>query len=357
MSAEQNQPKRKTNVEFAGLSNSERVTSRHIAKAAGVSQTTVSRVLSGSNLVTPDTRARVMQVLEEYGYQPNAIAQAMVTGRTSTIGVVVDGITNPFYPELLEAIANAMEGSGYRMTLWSSGAASEPAAIEAISQRLVDGIIFTGAVADSPALQEATKGEAPLVLLNRYVDGVRCDTVTTDNVSGGRAAAEHLLSLGHRSLGVIGAAPDLSTAREREQGFREALAAHGLEPWIDRGQPSFHLGWEALQELATMPERPTAVFCMNDITAFGVLSAAQRFGLSVPGDLSVLGFDDIDMAQWETFNLTTVRQPIVEMAQNAVRLLQERIEDPTRKPRHRCLEARVILRDTTGAPGARSGRS
>jgi LacI family transcriptional regulator len=329
-----------------------RVTSRDIARAAGVSQATVSRVLQGSNLVSRDTRARVMQVLEQYGYQPNAIAQAMVTGRTSTIGVVVAGITNPFYPELLEAIAKAIEGSGYRMTLWSSGAASEPAAIEAISQRLVDGIIFTGAVADSPALREATKGQAPLVLLNRYVEGVRCDTVTTDNVNGGRAAAEHLLSLGHRSLGIIGAAPDLSTAREREHGFREVLTANGLDYWADRGQPSFNLGLEAVHEIATMPQPPSAVFCMNDITALGVLSAARRAGLAVPGDLSVLGFDDIDMAQWEPFNLTTVRQPISEMAQSAVRLLHERIEDPQRKPRHRCLEARIILRDTTGAPGA-----
>ena len=322
-----------------------------------MSQTTVSRVLQGSDLVSRDTRARVMQVLEQYGYQPNAIAQAMVTGRTSTIGVVVAGITNPFYPELLEAIAKAIEGSGYRMTLWSSGAASEPAAIEAISQRLVDGVIFTGAVANSPALREAKKGQAPCVLINRYVDGVRCDTVTTDNVNGGRAAAEHLISLGHRSFGVIGAAPDLSTARQRELGFREVLEANGLDYWAERGQPSFNLGWEAVQEIATMPKPPSAVFCMNDITALGVLSGARRAGIAVPGDLSVLGFDDIDMAQWEAFNLTTVRQPIAEMAQVAVRYLHERIEDPRRKPRHRSLEARVILRDTTGAPGAASRSS
>jgi LacI family transcriptional regulator len=295
-----------------------------------------------------------MQVLEEYGYQPNAIAKAMVTGRTSTIGVVVAGITNPFYPELLEAIAKAIEGSGYRMTLWSSGAASEPAAIEAISQRLVDGIIFTGATQNSPALQVAMKGQAPLVLINRYVDGVRCDTVTTDNINGGRAAAEHLLSLGHRSLGIIGAAPDLSTAREREQGFREVLKAHGLDYWVDRGQPSFSLGWEAVHEIATLANPPSAVFCMNDITALGVLSGARRAGVTVPDDLSVLGFDDIDMAQWEAFNLTTVRQPIADMAQIAVRLLHDRIADPQHKPRHRSLEARVILRDTTGPPRATS---
>jgi LacI family transcriptional regulator len=329
---------------------SARVTSRDIAQAAGVSQTTVSRVLGGSNLVTAETRDRVLRVLERYGYQPNAIAQAMVTGRTATIGVVVAGFTNPFYPELLEAIGKAIEDSGYRMTLWSSGEASEPAAIDAISQRLIDGVIFTGAVANSPALREATKGDAPFVLLNRHVDGVRCDTVTTDNVNGGRAAAEHLLSLGHRSLGVIGAAPELSTARERERGFREVLDANGLTYWADTGQPSFSLGWEAIQELAAMPEPPSGVFCMNDIAAIGVLCGARQAGIAVPEELSVLGFDDIDMAQWEAFNLTTVRQPIAEMAQIAVRFLHSRIEDPQRTPRHRSLEARVILRDTTAPP-------
>jgi LacI family transcriptional regulator len=311
----------------------------------------VSRVLQGSDLVSRDTRARVMQTLELYGYRPNAIAQAMVTGRTSTIGVVVAGITNPFYPELLEAIAKAIEEFGYRMTLWSSGETSEPAAIEAISQRLVDGVIFTGAVANSPALREATKGESPFVLINRHVDGVRCDTVTTDNVNGGRAAAEHLLSLGHRSLGMIGAATELSTARERERGFRDVLEAAGLTPWADRGQPSFSLGWDAVQEIAAMPDPPSAVFCMNDIAAIGVLCGARRAGIAVPRELSVLGFDDIEMAQWEAFNLTTVRQPIADMAQIAVRFLHERIEDPGRTPRHRSLEARVILRETTSRPG------
>jgi LacI family transcriptional regulator len=171
-----------------------RPTSRDIARVAGVSQTTVSGVLSGSELVRPSTRERVLDVLREQGYSPNAIARAMVTGRTATIGVVVANVTNPFYPALLEAIADELERFARRMTLWTSGAASEPAAIEAIGAGLVDGVIFTDAIANSPALHKAIRQHAPIVLVNRSL----CDTVTTDNIGGGRAVARHLLALGHR---------------------------------------------------------------------------------------------------------------------------------------------------------------
>jgi LacI family transcriptional regulator len=323
------------------------VTSHDIARAAGVSQTTVSRVLSGSDLVRPSTRERVLRVLGEHGYRPNAIARAMVTGRTATIGVVVANVTNPFYPALLEAISEALERSGRRMTLWTSGAAAEPAAIEAIGAGLVDGVIFTDAVADSAALREATRRHAPIVLVNRHVDEVRCDTVTTDNVGGGRAVARHLLDLGHRRIGIVGAQPDLSTAREREDGFRQVLEQVGLTYWAARGDPSFELGAETIQDLAGMPECPSALFCINDITALGVLHGALRSGLSVPDDLSVVGFDNIAMSRWAPFGLTTVTQPIPEMAQLAVRLLSERIEQPDLPPRRRFLEATLLTRKTT----------
>lgn len=328
-----------------------RVTSHDVARAAGVSQATVSRVLQGSTRVKPATRDRVFAALSETGYHPDAIARAMVTRTTDTIGVVVEDITNPFYPELLEALATPIAIAGRRMILWTSGAAGEPSAIDAIRQRMVDGVIFASATRDSPALEAVLTDHAPFVLVNRYVEGVQCDTVTTDNAAGGSTVAEHLSAFGHRRVGLIGSSHTLSTAIEREEGFRAWLARAGTpldDDLVIAGAPSFALGRDGLQELLHRRHPPTAIFCVNDITALGALSAAAGAAVPVPGILSIVGFDDIDMAAWETFSLTTMSQPVDQMAEHAVRLLLDRIDRPKRAPEHVTISPVLVRRATTG---------
>lgn len=326
-------------------------TSRDIARAAGVSQSTVSRVLHDNPKVKPETRERVQKVLREMNYSPDGLARAMITRKTGTIGVVVEDITNPFYPEIVEALGEELAGVGRRMMLWNSREAGEHSATEAIRQKLIDGVIFTTATPSSTVLYEAVNRGAPVVLVNRYVEGISCDIVTTDNVRGGRLIADYFAGWGHGRLGLISGLQEASTSIEREAGFREGLEAHGiaLEDALRRpGYYSYVGSYEAMKQLLSLPDPPTAVFCVNDLMAFGALNAAKALGFRVPEDVWVVGFDDIAMASWEVFDLTTVSQPIPEMAREGVRLLVRRIEEPKRAPEHLRLGGEeIVVRGST----------
>lgn len=324
------------------------VTSRDVARVAGVSQATVSRVLSDSPKVRPTTRARVIAALGETDYTPNLLARAMRTRRTGAIGVVVARITNPFYPELLAVLGAELAEKGRHMMVWDSELPGEEAAVEAIRQRLVDGVVFTTVTPASTSLREALQRREPAVLINRGVAGLRCDQVVSDNMAGGRTVASYFLDAGHRRLGLIAGPPQTSTASERERGFREVLRARGIPlgaTWC--GDFSHDAGRTAMRHFLAQPDPPTAVFCVNDLTAFGALDGARSVGASVPEDVWVVGYDDIPMAAWEAFDLTTVRQPIREMTRLAVRMLLDRIDDPDRPPTQRRLPATLVVRRTT----------
>lgn len=323
------------------------VTSRDVARVAGVSQATVSRVLQGSPNVTGATRARVLRALQETGYTPNMLARAMKTRRTGTVGVVVASITNPFYPEILEVLTERLARVGRRMILWSTGP-GEASAIEAIRQGLVDGVVFTAVTADSAPLAEALDTGAPVVLVNRGIEGVDCDQVTSDNVGGGRLVARYLAD--RERVALIGGPLATSTASERERGFRAELADLGVDlpdERFRRGDFSHAGGHAAMTSLLRGRPPPTAVFCVNDLTAFGALDAARALGVQVPGDLWVVGYDDVDMASWESFDLTTVLQPMSEMVGDALALLLDRIDEPDRAPAHHRFPSRLIVRGST----------
>jgi LacI family transcriptional regulator len=326
------------------------VTSVDVARAAGVSQATVSRVLSGSPKVAPATRQRVLAALAETGYTPNLVARAMKTRRTGTIGVVVATITNPFYPHLIEALATALGEANYRMILWTTEGAGETSALQAIRQGVVDGLVFTTVTPESRPLVEALALGEPVVLVNRGVERVGCDQVRTDNVGGAVAMAAYLLRGGHRRIGLISGLASASTAVEREAGFRKGLAEHGApmdETLFRRTDFSHEQGKAAMRELLSATSPPTAVFCVNDLTAFGAIDGARSLGLAVPEDVEVAGFDDIDMASWEGYDLTTVRQPIDEMAHSAIELLHARIRQPDRAPQQVTFPSNVVVRGST----------
>lgn len=343
------------------------VTSHEVARRAGVSQATVSRVLSGNARVSDGTRAKVQAVATELGYQPNAAARAMRARRTGIVGLVVGRITNPFYPELLDVVGRVLEERGRRLILWdASREDGERAALDALEQRLVDGLIFATVISPAPAVAAAIRGGAPIVLLNRSLDGVEADLVDSDNAAGSRAVARHLADNARTRVALVGGLHGTSTAHQREAGFLAAAEEHGLDLPASRRLPgdfSHECGVAALERLVADDDVPDAIFCVNDLSALGVIDGARRQGIRVPEDLWVAGFDDIGMAAWPSYDLTTVHQPSSTMARDAVALLERRLADPTAPAEHRRLGARLVVRGSTAhaplhrdAPSATAAR-
>jgi LacI family transcriptional regulator len=296
--------------------------------------------------------------MERLQYTPNAIARGLVTNRSGLIGVVVSDIMNPFYPQFLEAIASQLGEHDRKMLLFNAGGQSpetDDNYTRILLEQRVDGIIFTSAVRDSGLVQRLVERRFPVVLTNRYTEGVPCDMAIGDNEAGAGAAAQHLLDLGHERIAVVAGHPQASTSYDRLEGFRAALAAagHVLDDALVRAA-DFNPEAARAQavELLSLPHPPTAIFCLNDVMAFGVLNAVRSLGLGVPADVSVVGFDDIWMAGWETFRLTTVHQPLTEMARSSVDLLVERLADPERSPRKLVFPSRLVVRASTGPPRA-----
>jgi LacI family transcriptional regulator len=336
------------------------VTSRDVAQLAGVSQATVSRVLHGNPNVDEGRRRRVLEALAATGYVVNASARAMRTSRTGTVGVVAGRITNPFYPELIDAIGRELTIAGTRMILWTAGGSSEPAAVDAIRGGAVDGVILTTATSESVSLKAAVDRHAPIVLVNRSIAGGSCDQVTSDNVAGGRLVADYFLKHGHTKIAMIGQNDASSTSRHRREGFVERLGEAGIQahhgPKL-MAEFSHAVGRRVGLELLSRKDRPTALFCADDQLAFGALDAARELKLSVPGDLWVVGYDDVEMAAWSSFDLTTVRQPIADMAQAAVSMLRRRITQPDRPTEHRCFDPKLIIRGSSGVLASTRGSS
>lgn len=319
---------------------------------AGVSQATVSRVLQDNPGVSPETREAVLKVVAETRYRPNLLARAMKTNRTGAIGVVVARLSNPLYPELLQIIGSRLRNAGQRMIVWDAETEGDQTPSDAVRQGLVDGVIFTTATAETQALRDIKSFGTPLVLLNRVVEGYECDSVSSDNYAGGRHVADYLARCGKTSVGMIGGSPKASTIRDRERGFRDGLAAHGIsianKHYMSVDTFSHENGRVAMLQLLELANRPQAVFCANDIVALGALDAARTYGIPVPEGLWVIGYDDIEMAAWSAYELTTVRQPLEEMAETAVRLLLARMATPGMPWVTECLPNDLIVRRTTG---------
>ncbi len=330
------------------------VTSNDIAKDLGLSQSTVSRALRGDPRVAASTLQRVLEAAERRNYTPNLAARSLITRRTHTVGVVVSDITNPFYPELLDILHNEFAVANYRTILLNerTDARLEQHLAELINGGAVDGLVYLSAVLGIP-LPGRGSSARPVVLLNREISSATTDAVVSDNRGGGRAVAEAIVGLGHRRIALIAGPENTSTSRDRELGFTEQLQALGapLDPRLRRvGQFSHMSGYQWCLDLLAADPRPTAVFAANDVIALGALDAACRLGVRVPEELSIVGFDDIDMAGWETFSLTTARQPLAEMARVAARLLLERIasEQPL-GPRRRVFPVELVHRSTLAA--------
>lgn len=337
------------------------LTSKDIARRAGVSQATVSRVLNNHQSIAPETRARVLDVLAASDYRPNELARSLITQRANAIGVVIDDITNPFYPELVDQLSELIYANGYRLQLWKTSGDNADELIRALQARMVDGMIFTAAKLTSPAVKELAERGYPLVLVNRYTRDTNVDRVYVDTAKGARLAAEHLLALGHKRFAIVAGVDQTSTNRDMTRGFVSGLAAAGIPPTGYRllpGNYTYDSGYGAGCELFPPGAPPvTAVFAMSDAAAIGVMNAAQERGLTIPGDLSIVGFDNIAMAAWPMIELTTIGPVDRSLAGEAVALVLKRIADPQRPAeRVKITPELVVRKSTAAAPRSRSVR-
>lgn len=310
------------------------VTSRDVARLAGVSQATVSRVLSPTANVLPHTRERVLAAMDELGYVPHAGAQAMKTRRTDVIGVVIADVTNPFYSELLDELTRVLGGAGFRVVVWNAGAGSHQDALNAIAESSVDGVVFATATASSPELQEAVKRNRPIVLINRDVEGVECDRVVSENRIGGAAVADYLVQHGRTDAAIIMGDENATTSRDRAAGFLDRMRELGHDvPQSLRfnGDFSHDRAFEITHQLLS-GARPSAIFCVNDNMAFGAIDALRDLSIDA-SSCWVVGYDDVEVSSWPSFNLTTIRQPSRAMAAEGAKLLINRIKHPETPPR------------------------
>jgi LacI family transcriptional regulator len=295
-----------------------------------------------------------MDAIGQLGYVPNARARAMKTGQSDTIGVVVSSLTNPFYAQMLEPLFATLDSIGKKVILWSSDSNTNGPALEAIAEGTVDGVIFTSVIESSPALHLASELGSPFVLMHRGVEGMRCDQVTTDNRAGGRAVADFFFKNGRRRPAIIGQDDIASTAHARRVGFLETMAAYHVEVPPDDviiGDFTYDFGRNSAELLLDRTILTDAIFCTNDLVAIGVVDAIRESGLSVPDDIWVVGFDDISMASWQPYRLTTMRQNVLEISQRGVEMLLNRIADPTRPFENVELPADLIIRSTTRGSG------
>jgi LacI family transcriptional regulator/LacI family repressor for deo operon, udp, cdd, tsx, nupC, and nupG len=299
------------------------VTIKDIAKVAGVSHTTVSRALNGNPAISFETTERIQQLAREMGYVPSAVAQSLLSRRTQTIGMVVTTIADPFIVQVVEGAEQIAQEAGYSIFLNTShnNPDQEMAVVETFQRRRVDAIIVTSSRVGSLYSSQLDQIKVPIVLINNQEEGEFLHSVAVDNLQGAHLAVAHLLALGHRRIGYIGAADRPKSNGQRLAGYADALKQAGLafDPALIvslMADNDLERGRTGLEPL--LAAGATAVFCYNDLIAIGLLLACQQRGIVVPQELSVVGFDDIEPALYTTPPLTTVHQPRLKLGQLAM---------------------------------------
>ena len=328
---------------------SKNVTSIDVAKRAGVSQSTVSRVFSdNSPNVSEKARQRVLQAAKELGYQPNIIARMMSTRRTNIIGIVMATITSPFYPYVLEKFLEELQAIDKQVLLFTASSnQSVDDMLPLVLQYQVDALIITSATLSSAMAATSIQRGTPVILFNRKVNDPNVSAVCADNVAGGRLAAKVLLDTGHEQLAFIAGIQNTSTTQDRERGFRECLQERDYQNWQRaQGHYTYESGFTAAKELLESDTPPDAIFCANDIMAIGAIDAIREKGLQVGEDVSVIGFDNIPMADWGAYQLTTVSQEVDSMIQQTIAVMQEKIDSPDSPSRTEYVAGKLMVRSS-----------
>jgi LacI family transcriptional regulator, galactose operon repressor len=331
---------------------SPRVTIRDVAAEAGVSVATVSKVLNDRYGVAADTDARVRRVIDELGYEASIVAQSLRNRRTNVIGVLIADL-EPFSAELLKGAADAIRESGFELVVYSAGGrTSDRVGWERRYLSRLSGTLIEGAMIVTPTVVDVNYG-APIVAVDPHTGPSGLPTVDSDNLRGARMVTDHLLELGHRRIAMLAGRPDLESAHLREQGYRQALAAAGIdidEELVQLGGYEPAPSAEAARRLLGVREPPTAVFAANDVSAIAVLGVARELGIAVPERLSVVGFDNIPESVLCSTPLTTVDQHIHEMGRRAMDMLIHLIRQEPLEAAHVTLPTELVVRGSTAPP-------
>lgn len=334
------------------------VSIQDIATAAGVSHSTVSRSLNNSTLISPVVRARIQRLAEEMGYTPNAVAQSLKGQRTNTIGLILTSIADPFVGRVVRGIEDVAQTAEISVLL--SVAYNDPARemeiIETFHRRRVDGVISAAAQIRGAYVARLAQINMPTVLINQQAaaEADRLHSVDADDYDGARQAVAHLLDLGHRAIGYIGADSRARSNRRRMAGYRDALAQAGITPdeaWIRFIPAHYHAHTDDVAGgKALLPQMlqagVTGVFCYNDMVAIGALMACRELGLAVPEEVSVVGYDDVEMASYVTPSLTTIHQPKLRLGEIAMQMLLDMMEG--RPVQDQVLPNQLIVRHSAG---------
>ncbi|BAS27006.1 LacI family DNA-binding transcriptional regulator [Limnochorda pilosa] len=335
------------------------VTIKDVARSAGVSPSTVSRVISDHPRISQGTKERVRRAMKELGYHPNAIARSLVTQSSRTLGLVMSraaeaALANPFFPEVIRGIGSVANQARYALLLSTSLTPRQELeeCQEMLESHRVDGLVLLASRVEDRLVTRLARRGYPFVVVGRVPEDQEVWWVNNDNAAAAREAVEHLLGLGHRRVGCLAGAPEYLVTQDRVTGYRQALEAHGLpfDPELVRFTDfSREQGSQAARGLLGLPDPPTAFFATDDLLAWGALQVASDLGLQVPRDLSVVGFNDDPMSGYLNPPLTTVRVPIFELGRVAARLLLERLHDPASPVQHVLVPTHLVPRASTAA--------
>ncbi|MDR1534120.1 MAG: LacI family transcriptional regulator [Planctomycetota bacterium] len=329
------------------------ITVKDVAKAAGVSIATVSRVARNEDIVKPTMREHVRRVIKELNYQPNALARQMRAQSTRTVVIIVPDIGNTFFHEILVGIQTCAEENGYQTLIANMDNKQdiENRYFNALLQRQMDGVISLSANAARNLMERIAK-RYPIVIACQYLDNKRIPNITIDNLGAAKYVTEYLIGLGHRRIAHLTSDPEKLLYRDRLAGYKAALSEHGigLDRKIIRGdKPSFEGGFRQMNELLRLTKSVTAVFAAGDTMAIGAIKALQKAGKRVPGDVSVAGFDDIEFSSIFEPSLTTIRQPKYSIGYSAMGKLIKLMNGRKLDMSQEILDFELIVRDSCGA--------
>ncbi len=326
------------------------ITLKDIAREAGVNLSTASRSLSGAYGVHPHTREHVLGIARRLNYRPNRVARGLVTGRSQTMAVIVSDIRNPFFAEVARGAEDAAYAADCDLVLCNSDLDTEKQVryIDALLAKRVDGILMNSVSALTRAQQDQLAASGvPVILLNRSPTCKRFSTILADNTEGGTLAAKHLISLGHKRLLHLTGPSQHGNLTDRTKAFLKAMQNASLpDPVVIRGQHTFLGGYEMAKRAFAKNRSATAVFAANDVMAFGCIRAALESGIRIPDDLSIIGFDNIEVSQITCPPLTTIHQPKYELGKAAIEMLLKMTIAEEYQPEHRVIGVRLVERQS-----------
>lgn len=336
-------------------------TIKDVAKKAEVSPSTVSRVIANNPRISQDTHEKVRKAMKELGYHPNAMARGLVKQKSQTIGLFIStsaelALSNPFFVEAIRGIGSVIQKHGYSLLLHSieDEKDAEKACLSLLRQKKVDGVVLSTSRVNDKLISKLQTEGYPFVVIGRPVPGLSINWVNNDNIKAAYEATEYLLKLGHQQIAMISGPEDLVVSMDRAKGYKMALQSYGLpfrQEYLKSGPFTQVFGQEAMKHLLSLEQPPTAVLVADDLMAFGGMETLKTRNLSIPGDMSIVGFNDSPLASFIHPALTSVNLNIHELGTQAAKLLMEIVEKPGHNASQRVIPTQLIIRESCGSPG------